>query len=368
MKKTLQRLGIVTMGLSLCLWSCKEQDGLLKPEDATSNIKVAPKIKENIDFSVVEGRLKFETMDDFKGALAKNINQQAIKKWEMNPGFTSTHEAYEEFYSHNVEGVRGTKLTIDKEYDDVVINKKDKQGKDNYKITIPYPALSCLTNKDGVIQIGDQVIKITDEESRIADVKYVNELEKNVLSNHISIHKINQHLKPQSVKNGKVLDDWSETTHHDYSLGGGFAARRFEITKKFVDIFLGWNGSFDEPKYNFIYFSGLNVEHQRDNWYGWGSIWIEGWSWGSGYANLTKSPVYTDVYDIYPFSPFNWNSSGGIVNQNTESIFLGSFGFFESSSVGGTQGFKLELKSNDVKGYTPGQQDLNDIDFTIAFF
>ncbi len=33
MKKTLQRLGMVTVGLSLCLWSCKEQDDILKQDD-----------------------------------------------------------------------------------------------------------------------------------------------------------------------------------------------------------------------------------------------------------------------------------------------------------------------------------------------
>ena len=363
MKKTLQRLGMVTVGLSLCLWSCKEQDEILKPEDATSNIKVAPKIKENIDFSVVEGRLKFETMEDFKGAIAKNINQQAMKKWEMNSGFTSTHEAYQEFYSQDVEGAKGSKLTIDKVYDDVVVIEKDRQGINNYKITIPYPALSCLTNKDGIVQIGNKVIKITSEDSRIADVKYINELEKNILSIHISVHKINHLLKPQSVKNGKVLDDWSESSYYDYSLGGGFAARRFEIRKDFVDINFGWNWNFDEPKWTFLYMAGYRIEHQRDNWYGWGSVWIEGWSWGNGSADLTKSTLGTSVYDIYPVTPTSWSSSGGIVNQNTEAIFLGSIGFFETGLFGGNHGLDLNVQANDVNGYTPGQQNLGNLSF-----
>lgn len=57
MKKTLQRLGIVTVGLSLCLWSCKEQDELLKPsEDGTAVVKEA---------FLKDGRLVFDSKESF---------------------------------------------------------------------------------------------------------------------------------------------------------------------------------------------------------------------------------------------------------------------------------------------------------------
>jgi hypothetical protein len=112
-------------------------------------------------------------------------------------------------------------------YDDVIILKKDKEGRDNYEITIPFPALSCLANKDGIIQIGDKVIKITNDESRIADVKYLNELMVNAKSSNISVYKITQHLRPEGNKNAKILDDWSETYEQGYAVPGGFSARKF---------------------------------------------------------------------------------------------------------------------------------------------
>ncbi len=57
MKKTLQRLGMMTMGLSLCLWSCIGQDGILKPsEDGRAIAKEA---------FLKDGRLVFDSKESF---------------------------------------------------------------------------------------------------------------------------------------------------------------------------------------------------------------------------------------------------------------------------------------------------------------
>jgi len=53
MKKTLQRLGIVTVGLSLCLWSCKEQGGNIEPNITKSS--------PTINAVIEDGRMKFKT-------------------------------------------------------------------------------------------------------------------------------------------------------------------------------------------------------------------------------------------------------------------------------------------------------------------
>jgi hypothetical protein len=57
MKKTLQRLGMVTVGLSLCLWSCKEQDGILKPSEGNTSLSK--------EIFVKEGRLIFDSKESF---------------------------------------------------------------------------------------------------------------------------------------------------------------------------------------------------------------------------------------------------------------------------------------------------------------
>ncbi len=214
MKKTLQRLGIVTVGLSLCLWSCKEQDGILKPEDATSKINVAPKIKENIDFSVVEGRLKFETMEDFKGAVAKMATLEGIKEMEQKGGFTSMNEAYKAFCSQDVEGSKNSERVISREYNDVVVVTKDNLGKKNFKMALPVPGLAALVNKDALVQIAGKVLKFSDEAVKITEVQYKDELELNSISSHVTINKVNKHLGNATTnKSGKVLADWDNDTY-----------------------------------------------------------------------------------------------------------------------------------------------------------
>ena len=48
---------MMTMGLSLCLWSCKGQDGILKPsEDGTAVVKEA---------LLKDGRLVFDSKESF---------------------------------------------------------------------------------------------------------------------------------------------------------------------------------------------------------------------------------------------------------------------------------------------------------------
>ena len=121
MKKTLQRLSIVTVGLSLCLWSCKEQDSVLQP---TNDVKVVSPVKD-IKFSVVEGRLKFETNEDFTAAIAKSSTQQGAKTWENLAGFTSLDEAYRDYVSKNADKVIGE---VSKEYDDAVFVLTDNEG------------------------------------------------------------------------------------------------------------------------------------------------------------------------------------------------------------------------------------------------
>ena len=95
MKKTLQSLSIVMVGLSLCLWSCKEQDGLLKPsEDGTAIAKEA---------FLKDGRLVFNSKESFWRQVDALKTPESIVTFDNKfKGFTSMNEKYDELLKHNI--------------------------------------------------------------------------------------------------------------------------------------------------------------------------------------------------------------------------------------------------------------------------
>ena len=298
MKKTLQRLSIVAVGLSLCLWSCKEQDGILKPEGATSNIKVAPKIKENIDFSVVEGRLKFETYEDFNSAIAKSITEQEMKNWESVIGFKSLSEAYQEFLN------KKSKDVINLDYNDVVIIVIDDKGRKDFDRTLSMPALATLVNQNGLVQISNKVLKFSDIEVKIADVKYKDELSLDVKGSHVVINKVTQVKKEiKSEKSSKILDYTYEVYNwwHYPNVPSSASDRRIR-SRLLATIYN--NGQ------NYIWDVGVQLLHQRDDWNGWSSCDIDGWKWGAGYVTIEPYGSDTKVTsnNIVPYGSLTWTS------------------------------------------------------------
>jgi hypothetical protein len=206
-------------------------------------------------------------MEDFKGAVAKMATFKEIKEMEQKDGFTSMNEAYKTFCSQDSEGSKNPERIVDKEYDDVIIIKKDKLGKKNYEIALPFSALAGLVNKDGLVQIADKVLKFSDEAVKIADTKYKDELELNSASSHVTINKVNKHLEePTSNKSGKVLAGWDSDTYISYPVWSGFEARRWRVRKKFDDYNLGWE--IGSNRFTYLFFCGVEVENQRDNWNG----------------------------------------------------------------------------------------------------
>lgn len=329
----------------------------MKPEDATS---ISPKIKEKIDFSVVEGRLKFETMEDFKGAVAKTGTFKGIKELEQKGGFTSMNEAYKAFYSQDSEGSKNPERVVDKEYDDVVIITKDKLGNKNYEIALPFPALAGLVNNDGLVQIAGKVLKFSNDAVKIAEVQYKDELELSSASSHVTINKVNKHFEePTSNKSGKVLAGWDSDTYISYPVWGGFSARRWRVRKKFDDYNLGWQ--IGNNSFIYLFFCGVEVENQRDNWASWGSVWLDGWEWGSGSASLTHyGNNDSNFRDLQYAWPTSWGPSNGIQEQNTERIFKGTAGFFHSNVAWGTYGIYANGSSSNMASHSFGRAAIED--------
>ena len=359
MKKTLQRLGIATVGLSLCLWSCKEQDGLLKPEDVTSTAKVAPKIKENIDFSVVDGRLKFATMEDFKGALGKTITRQEVLMWEKNVGFTSLNEIYKEFVSTDIEGEKGMERVINKKYIAAVDISIDKFGRKNYEKSLSLPGLATLTNQYGMVQIADKVFKFSSKDVRIASVEFIGELSSQIKSNHVEINKVVGISENTNNRNSKVMNDFDLITYVDYP-SPGFAARRYKKHKLINSYNLGWWGTF-----TYLWYAGIRIQNQRNNWSGWGSCGVDSWSWEPGTINIyaVVSP-YTGKFisqNLFAYNPPSWDS--GSAGDQSE-LFLGQSGTYESNVISGDYGIVCNLSPFQITMNTFGPQVINQNNFS----
>ena len=71
MKKTLQRLGIATVGLSLCLWSCKEpvENNILTPVPAETH---------SIEKDLAQIEQKVPNLDGLKFKLPSNVSEKVI--------------------------------------------------------------------------------------------------------------------------------------------------------------------------------------------------------------------------------------------------------------------------------------------------
>lgn len=351
MKKTLQRLGMVTVGLSLCLWSCDKQDVNVQPNEATASI--VPKVKEKIDFYVVEGRLKFETVDDFKAALAKTSTLQEIEIWEQQAGFTSLDEAYKEFLSKNYEGL------IPKEYDDVAKIIIDNDGGKSYEMGLTMPSLSVLVNRDGLVQVGEEVMKFSDENLKITDVKYIQELETNVKSSHVKVNKVIQgEIMLKNAKGERIKDyTWETYNWWHYPKPSGYADRRFQsrIYAKTVNA-----GQY------YIWDVGVEIVHQRNDFWGWASCDIDGWRWGSGYVTLQPNgygSLVTQSNIIPSGSTWSGGTWAGYANYRRNITGV----VYPSTTVPQTKlGILVQFRPGNIIGTTFGDQNLNYLSFDAA--
>ena len=356
MKKTLQRLGIVTVGLSLCLWSCKEQDGLVKPsEEVTSTFS---KIKEKIDFSVVEGRLKFETNDDFSSAIAQASSPKGAKTWEDVSGFTSLGEAYSKYVIENAEKAIGE---VNKDYDDAVFILTDNEGKKSYERTVTMPSLVALINQKGIVQIGDKILKISDEEVRITTLSFKSELELVSPSNHVKINKVTHgKLNEKSAKGAKVNSEYNRHSSKEYSGIGGFSKRRV-LYHKFATLY--------NIGYTFLWSIGCHMIHQRSNWNGWGNENVDNWSFDAGYAyinpNFPLAPYVTGTTFYYNQSSLNW--SGNPNAPGVADFWLYVDGQFNPPNSPNSPYYSLNMGFNPgiISAYTagPGSVSINDLNF-----
>jgi hypothetical protein len=298
MKKTLQRFGIVTVGLSLCLWSCKEQDGLVKPSDAGSAIAKEVFVKD--------GRLVFDSKESFWKQVDALKTPESIVAFDNKfEGFTSMKEKYNELLKHDIGNAIKDGSLKDYEYSYEVSTNSD--GSKEYDIAMKDNVISALLSNRGLVQMGSVVYKINDKEITEVPEENLNELfvQNSKVSKIVEVKRFS--LTDKSNKSAKILGSSfdGELNVQEYT-PSGFAARRFR-TYGSLSI---WGG---RARWTFY------VTHKRNNWYGWGNANTNEWIFNVN-GNVLATSIYGNQYPGLFSSAWTGNDTGDITYSNSVSI------------------------------------------------
>lgn len=281
------RLFVLTLLLSsmAILQSCK--DATLEPE------KVEVKTLEN---SVVlkDGRLIFKTgalVDKYIADLQKNKNSR--KSYDVNiEGFKSMQEKYDELIKYDI-GKAITDGTIEN-YKDVLDISIDDKGRKDYEIAVKNHLLASVLNENGLVQVGDKVIKMDGKTSKRVQEQNISDLFLPSAPNMEVIPSGNK-INSDKFKNAKVagqVDTERIETYYNYP---GGECKRFRTYIGIYETF--WSSN--------IYLE-FYVTHKRDVWWGWDYDKTSGWKfWASGMAFYT--------YQLGPNSGEAW----GVEYQGT---------------------------------------------------
>lgn len=250
------------------LQSCK--DATLEPVKLEP-VKVEATTLEN-SVELKDGRLKFnsgKSLDKYIADLEKN--NKTRKGYDVKvEGFKSVQEKYEELKKYDI-GKAIKDGTIDK-YSNILKITMDKNGIKDYDIAIQNHLLSAVLNEDGLVQVGDKVIKMDGDTSKRVSEKYISDLFL-PSSVNVEVFPYENKLNVKNSKNSKVNGNWDTTEYIPYDNLIGEHKRFRTVAEIYQTI---WSST--------IYLE-FNVTHKRDTWYGWAYDETSGWQfWASGLA------------------------------------------------------------------------------------
>ncbi|MEZ4902460.1 MAG: hypothetical protein R2822_12265 [Spirosomataceae bacterium] len=179
-------------------------------------------------------------------------------------GFKSMSKAYRDFETqNNTANIDPTTLGIYKN----VYKINEINGEKLIEKAVVGPILSTILNHDGLLQIGDKILRINDEKVKIVAVKDIAELDKSnskLVEEHF-VEKIPVTLSKKNAR-GSGLDDWEQNEVVQEYQPSGLSKRR--ITRRlwaynyYIGVILGGG-----PQY--MYETGAILIHERKNWWGW---------------------------------------------------------------------------------------------------
>ena len=296
MKKTLQRLSIVTVGLSLCLWSCKEQDGILKPsEDGTAVVKEA---------LLKDGRLVFDSKESFWRQVDALKTPESIVTFDNKfKGFTSMNEKYDELLKHDIGVAINDGSLKDYEFSYQVTTNQD--GSKEYDIAMRNKAIAAILNHKGILQIGDMAYRLNDKEiAEVPEDKVGELLIKN--SAVIKITPIKRlTISNKSNKSAKQMAPSFDEIVDIQAYSWGSDNLRFKTN---VTMSLLWGKAM----------GNYWVTHKKSTWYGWTGANIDGWTFNTnGYIGVySTSYGYNNGYPNWTI-PTSVSWGGNSINDLT---------------------------------------------------
>lgn len=263
---------------------------------------VAPD-KQEIVFS--DGLLRFSSKEVFGSTLGKLNTKEEISRWQGRfNGFKSLRSHYEELVAGDI-CVAIKEGTLEK-YKYAFSVHKDENGIDSYDCSVTDTPLASVLNKDGLVQIGDYVYRVTDE--RMLRVKFdkKSDLFHTVLPNTVE-SQIVEHkpIQLKNLKNGRMsLDVYPDPV--TYTPFPGASERRF--VPNYWAINYCWLGYAS---------TGLEVKHQRRNWWGWGQF-DAGYWFGIAEGNLEGQSINynTTVIPADNSLKLRWKRPSGTCSSN----------------------------------------------------
>lgn len=196
----------LTWSLVLCLvvlfgifTSCNNDDAVETTESSVT-------ITDAQNITIEKGMLKFASAADLESTIASLIkDQNSLEQWESQfSDYTSMRTAYENISEKDIEMITNNKL--DHKFKNIVTitgNDDDLEA----RMHIDDLVLATLTNENGLLQIGDQVYKITYNTLYKASEKNIESL-----------------LAIEELKNNKSMEESGietfEVTHQYYTING----------------------------------------------------------------------------------------------------------------------------------------------------
>lgn len=302
------------VALFIGLMSCKNEENLMM-EQTSTNSK---------DVIMVDGRLKFKNHRVFH-RMIKDLQENGIEKLASEfPDFKSMAQAFKELSDKDLIGNSNSALL--KTYQYVYKTTFDNNGEKSIERAVTGPLLSSILNHEGLIQIGDNLLRMNDEKVLLTDIRYISELEI-PKSKFVEEHKvINVPLQISSSNARLKWDEEDVLTEYD-PIGGG-NKRRFKKAYFANNYFNGIDPSGNAN--NYVLEAGILMSHQRKNWWGWGAVDTDGWETSSGFFSF--GGVVND-YVGFSSSTYSGNTSargvlyvapnqGGSVNAHVKVEFI----------------------------------------------
>lgn len=252
------------------------------------------------EIKVVDGRLVFPDHDTMLETV-RQINEIGPEEWSKKyPAFRSLLTTFDEFRK------KASLLSTDEkaEFRHCYRYTVDKDGGRLLEPSVSGRTMGSLVNAHGLVQIGDSVLRISDEKVLKVHVSNINGLDEKK-SAQVKEYEVIDSRREAGKPNARI-----EHTNVDYRsivIGGGSYTYsgenyRFQRATRMAMYNTGWGYSFRDRRFGFmwVYEVFALMVHEKASGSNWNLENTNGWSHTGGYINIygANSPIVR--YQSYP--------------------------------------------------------------------